>query len=308
MKADYSSLLFMLALIVVGFILIKIRLLKVIHIDAIPVILLNVAYPALILNSVISVDINSLAKEGIAVVLVTLVITLSLFFFGIVILKKYKNKERKPLILFAMAIGNIAFVALPVIRAVFGDVGVYFTMLHNSVQDVIIWTLYYTYFVGGGNFKSITIKKFVTPSFIALIIAIVLAIFRIRPPGVIDNLLQALAGLAVPLALIYIGGVLAGHSRFKDWIPDMDTVILSVSKVFVLPLIVFGIMQFVPVGHKLKLLMAVVFSAPVPIMSTVWAKQFGYDYAFSIKALLFSTSLFLIGAGVLFMFVNIGIL
>lgn len=308
MKADYSSLLFMLVLIVLGFIFIKIRLLQPIHIDAIPVILLNVAYPALILNSVISVDVNSLAREGIVVVLVTLVITLLLFFCGIAILKKYKNIERKPLILFAMAIGNIAYVALPVIRSVFGDIGVYFTMLHNSIQDVIIWTLYYAYFVGGGNFKSITIKKFISPSFIALITAIALAIFRIKPQGVIDNLLQTLAGLAVPLALIYIGGVLASNSRFKDWKPDRDTIIISVAKVFVIPLIVFGIMQFVPVGHELKLLMAVVFSAPASIMSTIWAKQYGCDYAFSIKTLLFSTLLFFVAAGLLFVFLNAGVI
>lgn len=308
MKADYSSLLFMLVLIVLGFIFIKIRLLQAIHIDAIPVILLNVAYPALILNSVISVDVNSLAREGIVVVLVTLVITLLLFFCGIAILKKYKNIERKPLVLFAMAIGNIAYVALPVIRSVFGDIGVYFTMLHNSIQDVIIWTLYYAYFVGGGNFKSITIKKFISPSFVALIIAIALAIFRIKPQGVIDNLLQTLAGLAVPLALIYIGGVLASHSRFKDWKPDRDTIIISVAKVFVIPLIVFGIMQFVPVGHELKLLMAVVFSAPASIMSTIWAKQYGCDYAFSIKTLLFSTLLFFVAAGLLFVFLNAGVI
>jgi predicted permease len=302
MNVDYSSLVFMLVLIVLGFILIKIKLLQVSHIDALPSILLNVAYPALIINSITSVDVRSLVKEGIVIVLVTLAITLLLFVVGIAILRKYKNKERKPLILFAMAIGNTAYVALPVIYAVFGNIGVYFITLHNSVQDVLIWTLYYAYFVGGGNLKSITIKKLITPTLIALIIAIILAIFSIKPQGVVADLLQALAGLTVPLALIYIGGVLAGYSNLKDWSPDRDTLIISISKVFIIPLLVFGIMQFIPVSLELKLFMTVIFSAPMPLIGIIWAKQYGYDSVFSIKVLLFSTLLFLIAAVALFMF------
>jgi len=308
MKADYSSLLFMLVLILLGFILIKIKLLQASLLGLLPFILLNVAYPALIINSITSVDVSSLVKEGIVIVSVTLVITLLLFVVGIAILKKYKNKERKPLILLAMAVGNTAYVALPVIYAVFGDIGVYFMTLHNSVQDVLIWTLYYGYFVGGGNLKSIKIKKLISPTLIALIIAIMLAIFRIKPQGVVADLLQALAGLTVPLALIYIGGVLAGYSNLKDWIPDRDTLIISISKVFIVPLIVFGIMQLIPVSLELKLFMTIVFSAPMPLIGIIWAKQYGYDYIFSIKVLLFSTLLFLIAAGVLLMFVDVSIL
>lgn len=308
MRVDYTSILFMFILIILGFILVKIKLLNEINLNTFPVILLNISYPALIINSITSVDVRSLVKEGIIVIVVTLVMTLMLFFIGIKILKKYNNTGRKPLILFSLVIGNTAYVALPVIYAFFGDVGVYFMTLHNFVQDILIWTIYYAYFVGNGHFKSITIKKLISPTLISLILAVTLAIFKIRPSGLFANVLQSLANLTVPLALIYIGGVLAGYSNLKDWSPDRDTIILSISKVLVLPLIVFGIMQFIPVSNELKLLMAVIFSAPMPLLGIIWAKQYNYDYVFSIKALLFSTVLFLIATGVLFTFVDVGVL
>lgn len=306
MQTDYSSLLFMLVLIAVGFTARKVKLLQAAHIDAMPAILLNIAYPSLIICSVTSVEIKNLAKESIIVVIATFAITLLLFFGGLAVLKRYNNKERKPIMLFALAIGNITYVALPVVRAVFGDTGVYYAILHGSAQDILIWTLYYAYFVGGGSLSGITVKKLFSPSFIAIIAAVVLALLGIRPQGVISDLLQALAGLTVPLALVYVGGMLAGHGRLKDWIPNRDTVVISLVKVLGVPLIVFGIMQFVPVGYEIKLLMAVVFSAPATILSTIWAKQYGYDEAFAIKTLLFSTLVFLAASCLLFVFINTG--
>lgn len=296
MQADFSSMLLMVMLIAAGFILKKTKLLGDNHINALPAILLNIAYPALIINSVTSVDIRSLAAESLYVVGITIAITLLLFFLGRVVLRKYKNDARKPLIIFSMAVGNIAYVALPVIRAVFGDTGVYYTMLHSSAQDIIIWTLYYSYFVGGGTFKKMGLKKLISPCFIALIIAISLAAFGIKPMGVVSEFLGALGGLTIPLALIYIGGVLALHKGIKEWKPDKDTTIISVVKVLVIPFAVFGIMQLVPVSMEIRVLMAVFFSAPATIMSTIWAKQYGYDYKFSIKVLIISTLLFIVAA------------
>lgn len=308
MQTDYSSLLIMLALIALGFSARKTSLLQSAQINALPAILLNIAYPALIINSVTSVQIGSLVRESFAVVIVTFVITLLLFFGSIAILKKYENKDRKVLIVFNVSVGNIVYVALPVVRAVFGDNGVYFTMLHSSTQDIIIWTFYYMYFVGGGSIKGITVKKLISPCFISLIAAIVLAMFGIKPQGITSNLLQKLADLTVPLALIYIGGVLAGYNRVKDWIPDRDTIVISFVKVLAIPLIVYGLMQLVPVSHDVKLLLAVVFSAPATILSTVWAKYYKYDYDFSIKTLIFSTALFFIAASMMFLVINMNVL
>jgi len=301
MQADFSSVLFMLILIVLGFALKKINILHSEHIDTLPALLLGIAYPALIIVSVTSVDVKSLALESVYIVVVTIAVTVVLFFAGRVILRKYGDASRKPLIIFSMAVGNIAYVALPVIRAVFGDVGVYYTMLHSTTQDILIWTLYYSFFVGGGKFKGLKAKKLISPCFLALVCAIVLAVFGIAPKGLASDVLMALSGLTIPLALIYVGGIMAAFSNIKDWIPDKDTLIISFVKVLVVPAAVFGVMQFVPVSTETRLLLAVCFSAPATVMSTIWAKQYGYDYHFSIRTLIFSTLVFLIAASVFIM-------
>jgi len=296
MEAGLSPVLLMIMLIAAGYTLRKTGILGSAHTDALPAILLHIAYPALIVGSVTSLDIGSLASESLVVVGATIVITLLLFVLGRAVLSRYGNLDRKPLILFSMAIGNIAFVALPVIRVVFGDTGVYYTMLHSSAQDLIIWTLYYSYFVGGGTFQGLRLKKLISPSFVALLISIPLAALGLKPGGVIKDFLSMLGGLTVPLALLYIGGVLASHSA-ADWKPDRDTVLLSVGKVLIIPLAVLGVMQFVPAAPQIRLLLTVCFAAPVPVMSTIWAKQYGYDHRFSVTALLYSTVLFLLAAG-----------
>jgi hypothetical protein len=46
MRVDYTSILFMFILIILGFILVKIKLLNEINLNTFPVILLNISYPA----------------------------------------------------------------------------------------------------------------------------------------------------------------------------------------------------------------------------------------------------------------------
>jgi predicted permease len=78
MQMNLSSLLLMLIMIAAGFILNRTKLMRIEHLDALPAILLNAAYPALILNSGTSVDIRNLAAVNIAVVAVTTAVMLLL--------------------------------------------------------------------------------------------------------------------------------------------------------------------------------------------------------------------------------------
>ncbi len=294
---DFSSLILMLMLICTGFVLSRVKLLRREQTSALPGLLLNMAYPALIIKSVTSVDVGRLAKESLIVAGVTAAVTLALFVLGTVLLKRYKDAKRRPLILFSMAVGNIAYVALPVVRMLYGDVGVYYTILHSTTQDVMIWTLYYAYFVGGGTLKGFKPKKILSPGFAAIVLGVLLAAFGIKPLGTVAMFLEALAALTVPLALVYIGAVLASYKKSSDWMPDRDTCLISVIKVLVLPAAVYGIMWLVPADAELRLMMALFFAAPVTVLSTIWAKEYGFDYHFSVKALIFSTLLFLLAAG-----------
>jgi len=91
MQADYSSVLYMVLLIATGFALVKTRLLRGDHIGALPALLLGVAYPALIINAVTSVDVRSLAAQSVWVVGVTIAVTLALFFAGRLVLRRYNT-------------------------------------------------------------------------------------------------------------------------------------------------------------------------------------------------------------------------
>ena len=82
MQADFSPVLSMVLLIGTGFALSKIRLLRSDHIDALPALLLNIAYPALIISSVTSVNVRRLAAQSVVVIVVTIAVTLTLFFVG----------------------------------------------------------------------------------------------------------------------------------------------------------------------------------------------------------------------------------
>lgn len=294
MRIDYTSLLYMPVLMLLGFSLTKFRLLEKKHIDSLPAVLLNIAYPALIISSVSAINLNDFAQDSLVVVCTAFAVTLVLFFFGLALLKKYSKPERKPVILFTMAVGNITFVVLPVIQSVFGGSGVFYAVLFGAAQDILVWTLYYSCFAGFRIARGATFKKLLSPSLVAIIISILLAVFGIKLSGVISDVFKSTGDITIPLALIYIGGVLAGYKNILEYLPDKDVLIISVVKVLIVPFFVFGLLQFIPVSLDLKILLSVIFAAPASVTCTIWASQFNCDFNFSIRLLMFSTALFLI--------------
>lgn len=291
--ADFSPLLVLMLVILIGFTARRLNLIQEEAVSALPAILMNIAYPALILTSVDAVDLGGLARESLAVIAGTLLITLLLFFAGLLALRGYTNGRRKPLLLFNLAVGNITYVVLPVIKAVFGDTGVYYAILHSTAQDLLIWSIYYGYFRSGGGKDALRLKKLISPCLLALAAAVLMAVTGTPLKGTAEAVIRPISNLAVPLALLYIGGVLGGQREAVRWLPDRTVVLLSAVKVLLLPFAVYGFMLLIPVSGDIRLLMGLAFAAPATLMSTVWAKQFNCDYEFSIKLLIFSTVLFL---------------
>lgn len=263
--------------------------------------LLNVAYPALIIASITRLELRALAGESAMVALVTVFMTLALYFGGLFALKWVKADNRKPIILFAISVGNVTFIALPLISHFFGEIGVYYTVLHGATQDILIWTLYYLYF-SGGDLTRISVKKLASPATAALALAILMTLCGIKPSGAFDRYLTALGQLSAPLALLFVGAAMAGWEG--SWMPDRQALLVGLVRVFLVPCVFFLISLLLPMQAELRWMLTIMFGAPAAIMTTIWAKQFGYDEIFAMKLVLFTTLLFFAAAGTASIFIK----
>jgi predicted permease len=284
-----TALLYLFITVFIGCTAKKLKLLPDATTAALPALLTNICYPAMILATFRTLGIKDLLSSGLIVVMVTLVVTLSLYFIGRFL---FRNLERPKRILFnfILGIGNVTYVGIPLISIFFGADGVSYAILHGVVQDLLIWLLYYPSYLSKSN--KIQTRPFYNPCLIAVMIGLFITITHIELPEFFIYTLDKLSSAASPIALIYLGITIAKYGVFR-WIRSTPAMAVSAMKVLIVPLVLFCILSFFTERYH-TLLLCVLFACPAPIMSIVWAEQYDGDTELSVNSCICSTLLFLV--------------
>lgn len=106
--------------------------------------------------------------------------------------------------------GNTAFIGIPFIQAIYGEAGAKTAILLDQGGTFIalstVGIMIASFYSGTQNNVASLAKKIVTfPPFIAFILAILLNVFAIELPVMMDNILAKLGETIVPLALVSVG-------------------------------------------------------------------------------------------------------
>ena len=119
-----------------------------------------------------------------------------------------------------MAFGNISFMGIPVLRAVFPDqqgIAILFQAIFLIFYHLFIFT-YGIWLLGseGGKKVKFSLKSFFNMGTISAIVAVILYFFDFTPPVLVTNSLDMLGGVTTPLAMILIGSNLASKFVIDD--------------------------------------------------------------------------------------------
>jgi predicted permease len=284
-----TALLYLFIMVCIGYAAKKVNLLPDAANVALPALLTNICYPAMILSTFHNLDIKDLISSGLTVVLITLVVTLLLYFIGGFLFRRRSRPERI-LFNFMLGIGNVTYVGIPLISIFFGAEGVSYAILHGVVQDVLIWMLYYPSYISKSD--KIRIQPFRNPCLIEVMIGLIVTITQIELPVVIIYALDKLSSAASPIALIYLGITIAKYGLFR-WVKSTPAIAASVTKVLIVPLVLFCTLYFLN-NRYTTLLLCILFACPAPIMSIVWAEQYNGDTELSVNCCICSTLLYLV--------------
>ena len=283
--------LFPLALILTGVLASTIRLTKKETFDKIPDLLFSVCYPCIIIQSIGKTNFSDMLAENAYAMVFAAVLTPILLLLGLFAAKIIKDENKKPVIIFAMMINNSTYIGLPVAQMLYGARGVAFVVIFGAVQDLFVWTIGYRMFDGQKNNKALS--AFANPVIISVILAFVLSLIGAPDIPVFDEITAAFGSMAVPLALFYIGYILASDKNAVLRIRSR-VLVLSLIKVILLPIITALIMVFLPVSGFHKTMSIILAGFPIPVLTVMLSKQFGKDSDFTVEFLLCSTIMYLL--------------
>lgn len=200
---------------------------------------------------------------------------------------------------FMIAFGNVGFIGLPVLGAIFGPQAVFYGAVNNIPYNIAMFT------VGMGMFKRAgasdeeqpslsvrvknTLRSLVNPCMVASFASVALALLGITDAnGIIGQSCSYLGQFTLPASMLIVGSSLAKMS-LKSMLGHLLPYITAFLRLLVVPAVLFAIFHFF-IGDALVLGVLVVGSAmPVATLGAMFCLLYGGDMETMMRGTFLST-------------------
>ena len=248
---------------------------------------MNVLLTATILNSVLSVP-DFTGREIVDYVLVltaaTVLQVVMAWFLPRLLRTRSEDVGATRLV---TAFGNVGFVGLPVVAAIFGDEMVFFASLCNIPFNLALYSCSAAQLSPDGG--RVRWQDVLNAPVIATLLSVVLLLSRVHVPGVLADTISSVSGVTIPLSMLVIGTSLGGIS-VRSVLTDWRVYVVSAVRLLVCPLLTWLVLRPFAAGALLgiSVLMA---ACPSAMLVTALCLQYGRSDAFASKCIFLSTIL-----------------
>lgn len=251
MVVAFTNVLLTLLYIIPGFISRKTNITKAEHLPSISAILVYVCSPCMIVSSFLDTErtwpnISQILLFFVVSLIIQAVLTFALYS---IFRKKFHDAKYRMLTV-SFGLGNAGFFGIPIIEALLpGHPEVAcFACVYIVGMNMITFTLG-AYCLTGDKKRMEFKKAFLNPSFISLVVALVLFAINVKAimPDMLMNAIRLLKSTTTPLCMIILGIRLASVS-FKKLFTRAYVYIICACKLLIFPFLCLGIVYFLPSG------------------------------------------------------------
>lgn len=282
-----------LILICVGIITVKIKIFNSQSLAAVSKLVMKISLPSYIfINAVSSATRQSLADSliivPIAVIIYILFVLISVIIENVFHLRGNRKKVYRASLIF----GNIGFMGIPLVAVLYPDTALLYVSVFTIVDQLVFWTygVLLTQPATGEKQKisPANLKNLLSPPLIAIILAIIFILIGVHIPGVITSALTVIGNTSMPLALIYIGGVLC-MSDIRPVLKCGELYAGIIVKMVALPVICYVIMGMIGLTNDMAGTLAFIIALPGIEMVPMLAKTNGSDGDYAVCAIMITT-------------------
>lgn len=183
-----------------------------------------------------------------------------------------KKRPEHSLERFSAVYSNCGFIGIPLIRGIYGDEGVLYLTAYITLFNILVWTHGYMTMKESRDFKSF-IKAATSPSVIAVFVGLIFYLMQIRLPEILHTSLQYVSDMNTPLAML-IAGSAAAQTNVLKALKNKGLYMVCAYKLFLLPIVAFALVHFLPAPHMVKMVVLIASACPVATTGTMFAIQF----------------------------------
>ena len=275
-----NQILYLVTLILIGYILIKTKILPENSSKVLSRIETYILVPSLILSTFITnFTIEKLKTSWIFFVGGAIVILISII-LGIFLAKLFtKDEYIKKIYTYGLAFSNFGFMGLAVVKALFPNIFLEYLMFvipfYIAIYAWAIPSLLIPIENQENTFKS-KLKRFINPMFISMFIGIILGLINIKLPSFIDTSITTLGNTMSPLAML-LTGVTVAKLSIKETFNNLKVYILSITRLIILPLLGILILKFIDINETLKICTICAISMPLGLNTIVVPAAYDLD-------------------------------
>ena len=278
----------MLVYMMIGYFLYKKKLVSAGGSADIGRILLYIVMPAAILKSYLA-DFSQERLEGLFVSFLAALLSLLLSIAAArIAFSKEQGIER-----FGAAFSNAGFIGIPLVQMTLGEEAVFYVSSYVALLNILQWT--YGLVTITGDRSLISVKRLRTnPILLSFLAGIALFLLPVSLPETAENVVDTIAAMNGPLAMIVLG-VYLGQVPLRSLFSGRVVYRCTLVRLIVIPVLTMALLFVFPEKyHMLKLTILIAASAPVGSNVSIFAQLYGQDYMQSVKEVTFSTLLCII--------------
>lgn len=276
----------MFTMMLVGFCLVKTKLLNQNGKKVLTDMVINLFLPANIIKAfMIRFDLDILKAFGVVFV-ISIINQIFCMILGKALYGRLEQSESK-ILRYSTISSNAGFLGNPIAENVFGSMGLAYASIFLIPQRVVIWSAGVTYFTTGNSKKDV-VKKVVThPCIVAVFVGIIFMLAQIRMPVFMNNSLSKLSSACTPMSMIAIGTILAEIDLKK--FTNKKICFFTVVRLIGIPMVCYICCRLCKVDALITGVCVLLSAMPAGTGTALLASKYGCNEEFATKTVIFST-------------------
>ena len=271
---------FLFGLILIGYILSKTKILPQNSAGVLSKLESYVFIPALVLGTFIDNFTPERMSRSAVLLAISCVITALSAVFAVLVSKLFtKDRYIRNIYTYGLAFSNFGFMGNAVVKSLFPDI--FFEYLLFTLP---LWTLIYLWGVPRllmadsdkkQSFKE-SLKSFVNPMFIAMVVGMIIGITRINLPPWLSSIVRVSGDCMSPVAMLLTGAVVSSISLKKTF-TNVRIYGITLVRLVIMPLIFIGIARFADIPHTVYVCAVCSLAMPLGLNTIVIPSGLGKD-------------------------------
>lgn len=279
-QATLNQLAFLFGLIVIGYTLVKLRVLPENSATVLSKLENTVFIPALVLGTFIENFTIERISSAWKLLFISAIIALIVIPFAILVSRLVtKDKYIQKIYTYGLSFSNFGFMGNAVVSSLFPDIFFEYLLFTLPLWVLIyIWGVPRLLIADAGKKQTLkeNLESFINPMFIAMLIGMVIGLINLRLPQWMVSLIDVSGDCMSPIAMLLTGVVVSSIS-LKETFTNIRTYIISIVRLIVMPLIFIAVASFFEMPEDIYICALCSLAMPLGLNTIVIPSGLGKD-------------------------------